>query len=654
MATIAWQPDPARVARARVSDFIRWLAKHRDLRFANYDELWRWSVEDLDAFWQAVAAYFALPFEGDVVPALTNNSMPDARWFPGVRTNYVAQIFRMASDQRPAIVFRNEAGLKDEVSWSRLEEEVAALAGWLRRQGVGVGDRVAGFLPNIPQAVVAFLACASIGAIWSMCSAEMGESAVADRFRQIEPKVLIAVDGYRWGGKAHSRREVLERLLQVLPSVEKLVLVPYLHASPATGVMNGSVPWETALAEPAALQIENVPFSHPLWIVYSSGTTGLPKPIVHGHGGILIEHVKSLALHNDVLEGDRFHWFSTTGWVTWNINVSALLLGATLCIYDGNPAWPDYSTLWRFCEEVGLDFFGASAAYFAMCEKSGVVPREYGKFTHLRTIGSTGSPLSAASYSWIYREISPDIWLAPMSGGTDIAGCFVGGIPIQPVVAGEMQVRCLGAHVQSWNTDGKEVVDDVGELVCVAPLPSMPLRFWNDPGDVRLKDSYFSTFPGVWRHGDWLRLTPRGGVIIYGRSDATINRHGVRMGTSELYSAVEAMPEVVDSLVVDIEYLGRESYMPLFVVLKPGNTLDDRLRDCICSEVRTKLSSRHVPNEVIQVDDIPRTVTGKKMEVPVKRLLLGHEPSVVANREVMANPASLDWYVSFARTKTVA
>ena len=650
-ADVIWRPSAQRVARARITDYTRWLKERKGLDFPDYAALWQWSVDELEASWAAMVEYLDIPLQGNLTPVLADRSMPGARWFPNTRTNYVSQIFKHASAARPAIVFRSEAGARDEVSWARMERDVAALAQWLREQGVQPGDRVVAYLPNIPQAVVAFLAVASVGAVWSLCSPEMGVAAVVDRFRQIEPKVMIAVDGYWWSGKAFDRREVLDQMLAELPSVERLVLVPYLDPAADAAAWPQGVAWRDTLRREVPLQIDLQPFDHPLWVVYSSGTTGLPKPIVHGHGGILVEHVKTMALHNDVSAGDRFHWYTTTGWVMWNLNVAALLVGATMCVYDGNPAWPDYSTLWRFCGEMNLNFFGAGAAFFTMCEKNGVEPRKVAALGRLRTIGSTGSPLSPESYRWVYEKVVRDVWLTPMSGGTDFAGAFVGGVPTLPVVVGEMQVRCLGANVQSWDDAGRPLVDEVGELVCTAPIPSMPLYLWNDPGGKRLHESYFDVYPGVWRHGDWLRITPRGGAIIYGRSDATINRHGVRMGTSELYSVVEALPEVMDSLIVDLEFLGRESWMPLFVVLRPGHELDAALTERIKSAIRGALSARHVPNDVIAVPEVPRTLTGKKLEVPVKKLLLGQPAEKVANRDTMTNPASLDWFVALARQR---
>lgn len=648
---IFWRPLPQRIARAELTQFQHWLAREKGLQFADYDALWQWSVDDLDGFWRAIVDYFELPLEDWRGTVLVERKMPGAQWFPGARTNYARQVFRHATDARPAIVFRNEAGEQSELSWRTLQDEVAALAQWLRAAGVEPGDRVVAYLPNIPQTMVAFLATVSVGAIWSVCSPDMGAPTVLDRFRQIEPKVLIAVDGYRWGGKAHDRRDTVALLLDGLPSVERCVLLPYLDTAASATALRGGVAWSEVVQGTAELRIESLPFDHPLWVVYSSGTTGLPKPIVHGHGGILLEQVKLMRLHNDLSPEDRFHWFSTTGWIMWNCQVGGLLVGATCCLYDGNPGWPDYGTLWRFAADLDLTFLGAGAAFYAACQKTGVEPRQLGAPGSLRAVGSTGSPLSPESYRWIAEQLGPEVWINPISGGTDFAGAFVGGVPTLPIVIGEMQGRCLGARVEAFDEQGRPVIDEVGELVCSAPMPSMPLYFWNDPGNRRYTDSYFDTYPGIWRHGDWIRITPRGGAIIYGRSDTTINRHGVRMGTSDIYSVVERQPEVLDSLVVDLEYLGRESYMPMFVVLRPGVMLDPALVERIKSAIRTAVSPRHVPDEVIAVPEVPRTLTGKKLELPIKKLLLGQAIEKVVNRDALVNPTSLDWYLEFARVR---
>jgi len=671
--------------------YTRWLAEHRGLPFdpttyEGYDALWRWSVSDLQAFWGSIWDYFGLQSPTPFTRVLAEPVMPGARWFEGAQVNYAQQVFRHADAAHaaghPAIVFQNERmrehGELQETSWPELRRQVASLAAHLQRLGVQPGDRVGAFLPNTPQTAIAFLAAASVGAVWSICSPDMGPVAVLDRFRQIEPKVLIACDGYVYAGVEHDRMEVLRGLVDELPSVREVVLWGNLderkepvRTEPAEAPAPATPRWhdfDTLTADHAGLIPTWLPFDHPLWIVYSSGTTGLPKAIVHGHGGVMLEGLKFGSLHNNVGStvdtGDRFHWYSATGWIMWNSQVSGLLSGTTICIYDGSPAGrqgaADWTTLWRFAADAGVTFFGAGAAFYASCLKAGIEPTQAGDLSRLRAVGSTGSPLANECYRWIYEHLPKvdgrDIWLTPISGGTDFAGAFVGGLPTLPVTEGEMQCRCLGAAVQAWGEPdadgrGKTLVDEVGELVCTQPMPSMPLRFWNDAGNQRYHDSYFDMYPGVWRHGDWIRITPRGGAIIYGRSDATINRHGIRMGTAELYRAVEALPEVMDSLVVDLEYLGRESYMPLFVVLREGVVLDEALVRRMKDVIKRALSARHVPNEIFQVEAVPRTLSGKKMELPVKKLLMGTPAEQVFKLDAMANGASVGWFSEFARRR---
>lgn len=653
---LVWTPSPAVRERAQLTRFMRWLRKERGLAFDDYDALWRWSVTELDAFWDAVRAYFDIRFDTPAHTVLAGRRMPGARWFEGATLNYAQQVFRHAGEgqarHRAAIRHAGETQPLAELSWGDLERQVASLAHALRHMGVGRGDRVAGYLPNIPQTVVAFLATASVGAVWSGCAPDMGQVAVADRFRQIEPKVLIAVDGYRYGGKDYDRKPVVAQLAAALPSLTDLIVVPHLDGNAARIDAAPNVRqhrWSDTLAHDVPLVVDSVPFDHPLWIVYSSGTTGMPKPIVHGHGGIVIEQCKLMAFHNDLGPDDVFHWYSSSGWIMWNAQVAGLLLGCTIALYDGNPAWPDPAVLWRFVEQAGITVFGAGAAFFTGNMKAGVHPAREADLSRLRAVGSTGSPLPAEAYDWVYRQVRDDIWLAPMSGGTDFAGSFVAGCPLLPLHAGEMQCRCLGAKVEAYDEAGHPLIEAVGELVCTEPMPSMPLYLWGDADGQRYRDSYFDVYPAVWRHGDWIRITSRGGAIIYGRSDATINRHGIRMGTSELYRVVEDLDEVLDSMVVDLEYLGRDSYMPLFVVLREGITLDERLADTIRARIRDALSSRHVPNAILQVPGIPRTLSGKKMEVPIKKLLLGHDRARIANRDAMANPETLDWYFDYAR-----
>ena len=645
-----WQPAATNVEAARVTAFARWLAARHNRRFADYNELWRWSVNDLEGFWSAFCDWIDLPSTPREC-ALADEKMPGARWFPGVELNYVEQVFRHADEQRPAVIAADESGGRREISWHELRRQVAALAQALRDMGVAPGDRVAAYLPNIPEALVAFLAVASIGAIWSVCAPDMGAQAVLDRFEQICPRVLIGVDGYRYGGKSYARLELLSQLRARLPSVRHVVLVPLLdtHADPVG--LGDAVSWKSATAGEHALAPRRVGFDAPLWIVYSSGTTGLPKPIVHSHGGVVLEHTKLIMIHLDLGESDRFLWYSSTGWMMWNVQVAGLLAGCTICLYEGSPTYPDPAALWRFIGRERLSFFGAGAAFFKAAEKADVRPAAIAELGALRTIGSTGSPLTEESYRWIYQHVSRDVWINPISGGTDIVSAFVGGVPTLPVYPGEMQCRCLGAKVEAYDTAGQGLIDQVGELVCTAPLPSMPVCFWNDAQNHRYVGSYFDTYPGVWRHGDWIRITPRGGAIIYGRSDATINRHGIRMGTAELYRVVEALPEVLDSLVVDLEYLGRPSYMPLFVVLREPQTLTPGLRERIRRSIREGISARHVPDEIFAVPAIPRTLSGKKLELPVKRLLLGKRLEEVLNPGATANPESLAWFSGFARDR---
>jgi len=672
--------------------FEAWLAEHRGLNFGRYDDLWQWSVSDLPAFWQALWDHFELqsptPHSAVLVPPPGGARMPGTRWFPGAQTNYARQVLRHVETAtaagHPAIVFQNESRQAQGIpphtlSWPELQRQVAVLATRYTQLGVQPGDRICAYLPNTPQTVVAFLACASVGALWSVCSPDMGPVAVLDRFRQIEPRLLLAVDGQVWGGTAHDRRPVLREVLAGLPTLQHLVLVPGIDPSaraadfvPASGTAFAGHDWDELLAgaAPADWAPRWLPFEHPLWIVYSSGTTGLPKPIVHGHGGIVLESLKG-ALHNDVHPsagtGERFFWFSSTGWIMWNAQVAALLGGTTICLFDGNPGGPskapDWGTLWRFAAETGITWFGAGAAFYASCLKAGIEPMKVADLSRLQAVGSTGSPLSDDCYDWIWQQLSrpggQPIWLNAISGGTDFAGAFVAGHRGLPVVKGEMQCRCLGAAVEAWSEEGRPLIGEVGELVCTQPMPSMPLHFWNDAGGARYAASYFDMFPGVWRHGDWICITPRPGAgthgaVIYGRSDATINRHGIRMGTSELYRAVEALPEVLDSLVVDLEFLGRESWMPLFVVLREGVVLDDFLQQRLRLAIRQALSARHVPNDIFQVAAVPRTLSGKKMELPVKKLLLGAAPDTVFKRDAMANADCVDWFVALARSRANA
>ncbi len=675
--------------------YQEWLRERRGLAFDDYRALWQWSTTELDAFWQSIWDHFDLQSPTPHTAVLGRNVMPGAQWFPGAQANYAQQVFRHVDAAHaaglPAVISDDENGRVRELSWPELRRQVASLALHLQAQGVQPGDRVAAYLPNLPETIVAFLATVSIGAVWSVCAPDMGTSAVLDRFRQIEPKVLIAVDGITWAGRDIDRSAVVRELRAGLPSLRHVLV---LHHPNAIVTIADAADWAVAAArndaQTAAFAPQWLPFDHPLWIVYSSGTTGLPKPIVHPHGGIILVAMAT-ALHMDVGGsygannfGERFHWYSSTGWVMWNCQVAGLLSGTTCVLFDGSPGGsrdkPDWSTLWRFAARHGVTFLGSGAAFFAGCAKAGVDLAQCGDLSRIRALGTTGSPLSAEVQQWgteqfkriAKTEAQKDIWWLNISGGTDFAGGFIAGNRELPQRPGVMQCRMLGAAVQAWDGAGEPVLGQVGELVCTQPIPSMPLHFWNDPGNARYLASYFEMYPpghgrkpgggdldasagSVWRHGDWLRIGDEHGqgewCVIFGRSDATINRQGLRMGTSEIYSAVEALPEVLDSMVVDLEYLGRESYMPLFVVLRPGAALDEGLKKRIDDAIRTALSPRFVPDGIFQVPEIPRTLSGKKQELPIKKLLLGQPIEKVVNREAMANPGSLAWYAGFAERR---
>jgi acetoacetyl-CoA synthetase len=652
---LLWEPSADLVERSRMTEFMRWLERERGLSFAGYGELWQWSVDDLDGFWSAIWEFFDVQADGDPSPVLGSREMPGAQWFPNTSLNYAEHVFAGKDDAATAILHASELRELGELSWGELRSQVAATAAGLRGLGVGRGDRVVAYVPNIPEAIVAFLATASIGAVWSSCSPDFGPASVVDRFAQIEPKVLFAVDGYRYGGKDFDRREVVAQLQEAMPSLERTIVLPYLGADPDLSSLRDAMPWEELLAagDGAPLEFDRVPFDHPLWVLYSSGTTGLPKAIVQGHGGILLEHLKKLNLHVDAHPGDRLFWFTTTGWMMWNFLVSGLLSEAAIVLYDGNPGHPDMGTLWDLAERAGVTMFGTSAAYIGACMKAGLEPGSGRDLSALKAIGSTGSPLSPEGFDWIYEHVGADTWLFSTSGGTDLCTAFVGGVATLPVYRGELQARALGAAVEAWDEEGEPVVEEVGELVVTEPMPSMPIYFWGDEDGSRYRESYFEMFPGTWRHGDWIELTRRGTAIIYGRSDSTINRGGIRMGTSEIYRAVLGIEEIVDALVVDVPRPGTDGWMPLFVVMREGAELDAELPKEIARRVREQCSPRHVPDEVFEIDEVPRTLSGKVLEVPVKKILMGTPVEKAASRDSLANPAALDYFVAMAKRLAV-
>jgi acetoacetyl-CoA synthetase len=629
---------------------MQWLKREKSLNFQTRDDLWQWSVDHLEDFWASLWEYFHIQASSPYSAVLLERKMPGAKWFSGATLNYAEHVFRNATSSRPALLFRSERHAMVEVSWSELQQKVASIAQSLRAMGVQRGDRVVAYMPNIPETLMAFLACASMGATWSSCSPDFGTNSVIDRFKQIEPKVLFAVDGYQYGGKTFDRRPIIAELQQSLPTLEKTVLVPYLFADAQSAVedLSNAVTWQELLKQPSEIVFEQVPFDHPLWVLYSSGTTGLPKAIVQGHGGILLEHLKSLTLDMDLKPQDRFFWFTTTGWMMWNLLIGGLLADTMILLYDGSPGYPAIGTLWQFAEDSGMTFFGASAAYIASCMKAEIEPGKMYDLSKLRAIGSTGSPLPPEGFQWIYEHVKRNIWLASVSGGTDVCSAFVGGSVLLPVYAGELQCRSLGAKVEAFDEQGKPLVDELGELVITEPMPSMPLFFWNDPDGKRYQESYFETYPGIWRHGDWIMVTSRGSAVIYGRSDSTINRQGIRMGSSEIYRIVEGLPEVLDSLIVGVELPGGNYYMPLFVVLKDGVELDDALKAKIKGRLRSGISPHHVPDEVIAIPAVPRTLSGKKLEVPVKKLFMGVPVEKAISTDAMSNPQSIEYFLEFA------
>jgi acetoacetyl-CoA synthetase len=662
-----WTPTSEMVDSARITAFMKWASKRHGRTFTGYTELWDWSVGEVAEFWGDIWEYCGVrastPYEqvltdrGSEGSPIGQLEMPGACWFEGAQLNYAENMLMREHDPNElAVLHASELRNQDppaQLTWGELAEQVAAVAEGLRSLGVGRGDRVAAYMPNIPETLVAFLASASIGAIWSCAAPEFGARSVIDRFGQIEPKVLFVVDGYRHGGKDFDRREALRTIIDGLPTVANTMMLPYLSSEATAAGLPGGLLWEELVERGAGAppHFEQVPFDHPLWVLYSSGTTGLPKAIVHGHGGILVEQLKKSTLHLDLRRGDRMFWFTTTGWMMWIFLVVCLFGDATIVLYDCSQGYPYLGALWRLAEQTGITCMGLSAGFLTSCEKAGVEPARDFDLSALRGIGSTGSPLPPEGFHWVYEHVGRHVWLFSTSGGTDVCTAFVGGCPLLPVYEGEIQCRALGCAVEAWDEQGRLLVDELGELVLTKPLPSMPLFLWGDCSGERYLESYFDMYPGIWRHGDWIRITPRGGAVIYGRSDSTINRQGVRMGTSEIYRATAAIDDVVDALVVDVPrgHAEEELWMVLFVVLREGALLDERLEGEIKRRIREDCSPRHVPNEILQIAEVPRTLSGKVLEVPVKRILMGAAPAQAASVESLANPHALDYFVEMAR-----
>ena len=651
---LLWTPSKARRDRSQVLRYMQWLKEHRGLSLEDYDALWRWSITDLESFWRSIWDYFGVQTSAPFTKVLGRRSMPGAEWFPGARLNYAGYILARERPEATAIMSIREGGSLQRMSWATLGDQVRILATQLRRMGVQPGDRVAAVLPNAPQAAIATLATASIGAIWSCCGPDFGTKGVLERFRQLAPKVFFYVDAYQYGGKHYDRTSELRDVRQGLDTVQHAIRVPYDAESRQT-MPAGVRGWDELMNQPriapADFACEQVAFDHPLWILFSSGTTGLPKPIVHGHGGILLEHLKHLHFNYEATRGDPLFFFTTTSWMIWNFLLSSLAADVIPVLYDGNPGYPGPDALWKVIEESGATLFGTSPTYIDLQRKAGVVPRDTFNLNRLESMTLAGSPVSAECMQWIYDNVNSDLWVASGSGGTDCCTGFVSGVSILPVYGGEIQARALGCAAFPFDEQGREIVDEVGELVLTQPMPSMPVKFWNDCDDLRYRESYFDIYPGIWRHGDFVRFNQRGGVYVLGRSDSTLNRHGIRIGTAEIYRSLAQLEEVDDALIVNLDLPGGKFFMPLFVKLRGERQLDEPLERRIATQLRRDYSPRHVPDKIYQVLDIPYTLTGKKLEVPIRRILMGADPDKAANRSALRNPASLDYFIDYAKNQ---
>jgi len=643
---ILWKPQTCFINNSNLKQFELWLQKEKGVNFNNYEELWQWSIDEIEDFWENIAQYFGVVFHTPYQQVLDTREMPGAKWFEGATLNYAEHIFRQQSSERPALIFQNELE-KRTISWEELSGQVKAIQQFLQKQGIQKGDCVAGYLPNIPEAVACFLAVNSLGAVWTCCSPDFGEPTVIERFSQIQPKLLLAVDGYNYNGKGFSRLDAIHNIRKAIPSIEQTLFIPYLDK---LATLENSVVWATVLEEVDTnkeIEFVTVPFSHPIWVLYSSGTTGKPKAITHSHGGCLLEQYKYGAFHNDIKTGEHFFWFSTTGWMMWNLLQSTMLLGAVPVLFDGSPAHPDMMTLWKMAADLPIHHFGVSAPFLTACMKADLPIKKEINLSALRSIGSTGAPLPSEVFEWIYQAVKKDVWLCSMSGGTDVCTAFVGGNPYLPVYKGFIQSRSLGAALFGYDESGNRVVGSLGEMVIEQPMPSMPIYFWNDPNMERYQNSYFQEYGGKWRHGDWINIHKNGSLVIQGRSDATLNRNGIRIGTAEIYGVLDKISALKDSLILNLEQENGEDIMPLFLVLNEGYTFSESLVKTIKKELRTKCSPRHVPNKFLTVEDIPYTLSGKKMEVPVKKLLIGRTKPKNINRDAIRNPEAMDNFIDF-------
>ena len=652
---LLWQPSAARREKSHVTAFMAWLKRERSRDFPSYDALWQWSIDDLEGFWQAVWDYFKVRSSTPYRCVLERREMPGAVWFPGAQLNYAEHALAHERPDTDALFYCREGAELKRLSWQELGARVRALATRLRSLGVGPGDRIVAVLPNSPEAVIAVLAVTSIGAVWSCCGPDFGPTGMLERYSQLGPKIMFYVDGYQYGGKQFDRRAEMRQVLSQLPTIEHAISVPYSAGTERSELVRNTLYWDDLLAGPPMpadkFRFEQVAFDHPLWILFSSGTTGLPKAIVHGHGGILLEHLKHLHFNYDVHAREPLFFFTTTGWMVWNFLLSSLVADVVPVLYDGNPAYPSAEALWRVIEESGANLFGTSPTYIAHQQRAGASPKDHFDLSRLESVTLAGSPVTAECMQWVYDNVKRDLWVASGSGGTDCCTGFLGGVSTLPVYAGEIQARALGCAAYAFDEDGRAVTDEVGELVFAEPMPSMPVKFWNDPDGERYRDSYFDRYPGVWRHGDFVRFNGRGGAFVLGRSDATLNRYGIRIGTAEIYRSLSALAEIEDSIIVNLDLPNGGFFMPLFVKLSAGRTLDDPLRERIRARLRSDYSPRHVPDKIYQIEAVPMTLTGKKLEVPVRRIPMGMAPDKAANRAALANPGALDYFIAFARER---
>ncbi len=643
---VLWRPPFEFIQNSNLKKYKNWLRREKGLDFDGYSKLWQWSVDQLEDFWESIWEYFEIQYTGDYTQVLSGHEMPGVDWFQGTQLNYAEHIFRKRSEDRQAIIFQNE-WLRRDISWDELEARVKSVQLYLRQMGIGQGDCVSAYLPNIPESIICFLAANSIGAVWSCCSPDFGHETVIERLSEIRPKLLIAADGYTYGGKVFGRMPEVEMIRKAIPSIQNTLFIPYLDSE---SKLENSTNWEDLndVSRNEPLAFTRVPFEHPIWVLYSSGTTGRPKAITHSHGGVLLEHLKYMHLHNDVKPGENFFWFTTTGWMMWNFLQASMLVGATPVLYDGSPGYPSMHVLWEMAEELPIHHFGTSAPYLTACMKKELeIGREH-DLSKLRSVGSTGSPLPPEVFEWTYDHIKKDLWLCSMSGGTDVCTAFVGSNPYAPVIKGRIESRALGCALFAYDSNGEHVIEELGEMVIEKPMPSMPIYFWNDEGGVRYKESYFVDYPGKWRHGDWIRIYDDGSLIIQGRSDATLNRKGVRIGTGEIYNVLDKMEQLSDALVLNLEMEGGGDVMPLFVMLDDGEVLTDELKNKIKSELRKQCSPRHVPDEIYAVSDIPYTLSGKKMEVPIKKIFMKMDVAKSLHRDAIRNPEAVDEFVRLA------